>query len=78
MTILSDKTTMNRTTTTTRSTASGHAYYKITRTTTDAQGNKHTETTEVVDNDAIKVILITRVVNLIAFIFKAYARQRHA
>ncbi|CAF1064353.1 unnamed protein product [Adineta ricciae] len=45
---------MNRTTTTTRSTASGHAYYKITRTTTDAQGNKHTETTEMVDNDAIK------------------------
>ncbi|UJR20836.1 hypothetical protein I4U23_023947 [Adineta vaga] len=46
---------MNRTTTTTaRSNKNGHASYKITRTITDTDGKKHTETMEMVDDDAIK------------------------
>ena len=40
-----------------RSTTGGHAYYKITRTTTDSDGKKHTETVEMVDDNAIKVRL---------------------
>jgi hypothetical protein len=38
-----------------RSPTDSHAYYKMTRTVTDADGKKHTETVEMVDNNALKV-----------------------
>lgn len=37
------------------SSTSGRAHYKSTRTVTDANGNKHTETVEMFDDDAVKV-----------------------
>lgn len=48
---------MNRSvnTATSRSTIDGRTYYKIIRTVTNADGKKHTETVEKVDNEPVKV-----------------------
>ncbi|CAF1128474.1 unnamed protein product [Adineta steineri] len=44
----------NNNTASSRSNNDGHSYYKITRTVTNSDGKKQTETVEMVDDDAIK------------------------
>lgn len=48
---------MNRTpkTSSSHTVNDGHTHYKITKTITGSDGKTHTETIEMIDNDAIKV-----------------------
>jgi hypothetical protein len=49
-----------RNTSSSRPTNDTHAHYKITRTVTDTNGKTHTETVEMVDDDALKVSLFNQ------------------